>query len=85
MCFCSLLLLIQAQGLQSLRAGITQLRNPDTAAKFSDADLHCLWDAGFKCLVDLRDARKEDLVATGLLRARVSNLKPHEAGEHWQA
>ena len=33
MCFCTLLLSMQAQEFQSLRAAITQLRNQDTAAK----------------------------------------------------
>lgn len=48
LCFCSLLPSLQAQEFQSLRAAITQLRNPGTAAKFSDNDLQHLWAVGLK-------------------------------------
>ena len=66
-----------------MREAISHLRNPSTAAKFSNHDLQLLWQAGYRDLRDLQDAAAEHLEASGLPWG--SNLKPATSGETCQA
>ena len=61
-----------------LRKAINSLRpdRPHLAEAFEDRDLQKLLAEGFKSVDDLKDADRNSLLALGLPRARVANLKP---------
>ena len=61
-----------------LRKALNSLRldRPNLADAFEDQDLQKLLAAEFQSVDDLKDATKERLLALGLPRARVANLKP---------